>query len=387
MMKKEGNLVKNWVIVFAMVITLVVTTPFSLADKTVYVKPGAADIQQKEAVTLAKTILCESYSDVETILSASEVEASFGYLMAEYSEPIWIVEFYDPNTYDGRYFVMISRRGELLSYQAPFSFPYGPDDDELTNTTFAVPGQHDISEQEAIEVAKRNLFEIGNYEKRMDRLTAKAYFLYGDRYNHGWEPVWLIYFYQDDVLQQKMLLGYDGSYIDTTLADKKLEQSSRRDEGLGVRFGDLNFHMMTLEEKAAFSQKWIPIVEDYIQTHPYYPNQNDLLYQATRHTYGVPGNDDLSQEDAKQIAERAIVTLGANTETISKRSYSYTFDVTNPSAPLWKIFVYGAQLDDISELSKEGNHNRFCVIIDSNTGEIIDAYEYNDFEYDNAFNF
>jgi len=345
----------------------------SLADQTVYEKPASDDVQEKAAIEQAKATLCEHFTDMQAILDASTAEASFGYLDAEIKAPIWLVEFRDPDAYYGSYFVSLSRKGELISYSAPYSMPYGPDDNELTGVTYATPGAYDISEQEAIRQAKSGLTEIGDYENRMDRLTEKAYFLYGERYNNGDEPVWLIYFYQDDVLQQKTLLAYDGTYIDTVPAEKQFERTSNNTEGLGERF-TYNFSEMTVQEKAEFSRKWIPIVEAYSKDHPYYPARKDPFYLATRRVFGIPGKDCISQQEAAKIAREAAVALGANAETMKARKIGYSFDVTDPEHPFWVLILYSAQLEDLQEAIKRENSDPYEVRIDGKTGKVLMSY-------------
>ena len=343
----------------------------SLADQTVYEKPASDDMQEKAAIEQAKATLCEHFTDMQAILDASTAEASFGYLDTERKAPIWLVEFRNPDAYYGSYFVSLSRKGELISYSAPYSMPYSPDDNELTGVTYATPGAYDISEQEAIRQAKSGLTEIGDYETRMDRLTEKAYFLYGERYNNGDEPVWLIYFYQDEVLKQKTLLAYDGTYIDTVPADKQFEITSRSDEGLGEDFYKLNFTRMTLQQKADFTKTWQPKVNEYLKDHPYFANRNDLFYLATRHTYGLPKEDELSQEEATEIARQAIIAEGANPSTIEKRPISYTFDITTADQPLWKLLIYPAELADKKDFLRDDNRFSYQVVIDAKDGTIM----------------
>lgn len=368
-MKKQA-----WVAV-TLLISLVLSVSFALADKTVYVDPESTDVQQQAAVQLAKKTLCEHFENMEALLDASAAAASFGYLDADVDEPLWMIEFTNPDTDNGSYIVEIARDGAVLNYNAPYEKPFRAGEDEMTGVTLAEPGKNDATKQQAISNAKAALNEIGDYETRMDQLTAKAYFLYGDRYNNGYEPVWLLYFYQGDVLQQKVLLGYDGSYIQTVSAGKQFTITNHSEDGFGVRFADLNFYRMTIEEKAAFSQKWIPIVNQYIKTHPYYPNKNDLFYQATRIVFGVPGADDLSQEEAMEIATEAIIPLGANPSTIDQRMIGYSFDITDPEHPIWALAFYPAVVDDHAENLLPENFHTYLVLLDAKTGAVLDSLD------------
>ena len=364
----------------ALVLTLlflITLTGTSLADQTVYEKPASDDLQEKAAIEQAEATLCEHFSDLKDILDASKAEASFGYLDAEMKAPIWLVEFRNPDAYYGSYFVTLSRKGALFSYSAPYAMPYGPDDNELTGVTYATPGTQDVSEQEAIRQAKSGLTEIGDYETRMDRLTEKAYFLYGERYNNGDEPVWLIYFYQDDVLQQKTLLAYDGTYIDTVPADKQFERTSNNEESFEEKFA-YNFSDMSVEEKADFSRIWIPRVEAYIEKHPYFPDRNvRIYYQATRQVFGLPEGGDLSKDKLTAIAKEAIVALGANPLTLDQREIGYSFDITDPAQPLWVLVVYQAAKKTGNAETDKAESHVYEVKIDAKTGDVIKTIVYN----------
>ncbi|MCL1964593.1 MAG: hypothetical protein FWF69_05990 [Firmicutes bacterium] len=345
---------------------LLMMSGISLADKTVYVEPGPGDIREDEAIELAKMVLCENFQGVEDFIDAYTSEAYLGYLQPPFDEPIWLVGFYSKE--NESYFVKLSRQGNILSFEAPSGQPYYPGDDEMTSVTFTEPGPHDISEQEAIQIARNSLHEIGGYQTRMDKLTTKAYFLYSDRYNNGWEPVWLIYFFQDDVLQQKMLLGYEGSYIDTVSAGYQFSQTIRRNyistAGGEMRFYELGFWDMTHEERAEFSKKWIPLVEEFLAANPYTPSPGDEFYMATRCIYGVPGKTNISEDDAVKIAGDFIETVrGEKFDTQCRGAF---FDITNSANPKWKFLIASGNTYD--------NFKLFKVIIDADLGNVTDYY-------------
>ena len=209
----------------------------------------------------------------------------------------------------------------------------------------------------------------------MESLEISAKFVQGERYSRGYEPVWLIYFWQNDILQYKMLLGYDGSFIDAVPADKKITRTTRYDEGLGARF-EFNFSRMSVEEKAAFSQKWVPIVNAYAETHPYYSNRNDNFYKATRQVFGVPTQDHISQEEATSIARRAIADMGANELTLSQREIGYSFDITNPSKPLWVLVLYSVSEVGLISVPLSDDDQTIAVKIDAMSGAVIETIVY-----------
>lgn len=366
---------KAWIAV-TLLIALVLLVSLALADTTVYVDPESTDIQQEAAVELAKETICDHFENTESLLEASTAAASFGYLDADVDEPLWMIEFTNSDANIGSYFVEIDRVGEILCYNAPYEKPFRAGEDEMTGVTFAEPGEYDVTEQDAIFNAKAALNEIGDYETRMDHLTSKAYFLYGDRFNNGYEPVWLIYFYQGGDLQQKMLLGYDGSYIQTVAADKQFSQTNRTYQSFSYVF-DYRFDSMTYEEKAVFSEQWIPIVDAYIQENPYFPDRKfRMFYQATRQVFGLPSEGQITQQEATAIAQQAIVVLGESEQTLNQRKIGYSFDVTNPDRPLWVLVMYRPITDDTTATADD--FHVYEVKINATTGEVVKTILYVD---------
>lgn len=349
----------------------------SLADTAPNVTPAPEDMQQTEAITTAAEILIAHFDDVEGIFSTASSEAYYGYIDAAYDEPTWMVEFSNPDRFTGTYCVMLSREGDLLYYNAPNAKPYAPGEDELTGTTFATPEVNDISEEQVVAIALDALYEIGDFETRMDQITTEAYFLYGDRYNNGWEPVWLIYFYQDHEPVYKALFGYDGSYIAMASMDAEFQNVLRNglyiEETIGVNFMSLNFWGMTVEEKADFSNIWNQVIDAYVADRPYYSNQNDLFYQVTRHTYGVPDELDITQDEATALAQNAIIALGADASIVSHQAIEYYFDISDSEHPLWKL-VFLLYMDG-EKRNNAGSISPYYVVIDARTSAIIEAFQ------------
>jgi len=99
---------------------LLLMSGMSLADAT----PEPGDIQRENAVEMARAVLCGKF-DVEGNISASTVEAVFGYSNDyDSEEPVWAVKFEsdctpEPPLYYGAYVVILSREGTLLYLRSP----------------------------------------------------------------------------------------------------------------------------------------------------------------------------------------------------------------------------------------------------------------------------
>ncbi len=339
--------------------------------------PDSSAISAEEAIRRAKPILEEKFSDMASILPTAKAEAFYTYAFALTGEqPVWIVTFQNPSVFSGAYSVYLAKSGEVLYYGAPHVALYAKDEPDVTDTARAVtPGEYDISEGKAVRLAREVVREIGQYESKAEKLKYKAQFMYHSRFNAGAEPVWLVDIYEDSALLQRVLLGYDGTYIDTVPGDKAFARTDRPFEDFDFDIRTLNFAMMSVEEKAAFSSKWKPIVDEYVKANPYYPARNTLMYQATRTVFGVPGKDSIAKDEARDIGEKAILKLGAEDETLRSRHIGYSFDVTDAENAKWVLVFYPASAANPSIEITPGNSQTYCVMIDAGNGEILEAFE------------
>ncbi len=344
-------------------------------DWPVYLMPEQGDMQQDEAIQAAREILCEKFMANERI-KAANARATFLQNAMEYGEaPVWIVELTEPNLFSGAYRVILERSGEVRSYDAPGTLPYtaGKEEDIPADAEIVQPGEYDLSYEEIERIAWDSIREIGDFETRMQRMTLDAVFLYDERYNDGCEPVWLVSFKENGAQVYRMLFGYDGAYIDGAFEGCEFERTARDDWEIDAKF-DLDFAYYTVEEKAAFTQKWKPLVDAYCQSHPYYPNYNSFWYKATRQVYGVPGDGDISQEEATRIAKEALMEEGLREETMDDRRIAYTFDVTDPEQPIWKLMLYPVPFEARDDASPVSDHYSYQVIIDGETGSVLHIY-------------
>lgn len=345
-----------------------------------FILPTEQDISCDTAKEIAIHILTEKFAVSEDVLAQSDISAAFFYKGGETlnSEPVWLIEFENIQQYGGRYCVEMSRQGEIITYKAPGSLPYSENEDILSDAVFAVPGAYDVSAEEIISIVHHAVGELGDYSQAdVEMMEMKAYFLYHKRFSYGWEPVWVIYIYQENSLAFKALYAYDGTYIDLVTADMEFTNTIRNGcftAGQGESFIDLGFWNMSLEEKAQFSEKWIPLVNAYLAQNPYAPYPNDLFYYATRYVYGIPSGDDITQEDAIHLAKQATVALGATPETLDRRPVECLFDITDPQKPLWKIVVSSAEVNRTEYVTNQ-NWARYRVVIDAKTGVVEEVWE------------
>lgn len=331
-------------------------------DWPIYIFPDSEDIQQDEAISLARNALREKFG-LNGELDAATVNATFLISPMEYGNtPVWIVEFSDPDRFRHAYRVVLDQDGNLILYAAPNTPEYTENTNDIAQSE-TMPSSYDASEEEILHAAQDKYGFSG-----IDGVRLEAQFVYDERYNAGYEPVWIVLFTSEDGKPvYQMLFTYDGQYMDGVPAGQEFQNTYNYYEVTEEQF-DYGFKDYSVEQRAAFSKQWKQTVDEFALSHPYYKNHNSLWYQATRCMYGIPSAQDISQDEAKAIAQAHIVSLGAQQSNVQDRQVTFAFDITQD--PVWKVMLFGV------EGSKETRTDlmTYQVIIDAKTGRVIASY-------------
>ena len=331
-------------------------------DWPIYIFPDAEDIQQDEAISLARNVLYEKFQ-LNGELDTAAVNAIFLINPKVYGDtPVWFVEFTDPERFRHAYYVVLDQNGNLILYAAPNTPEYTENADDIVQSD-TIPSSYDASEEEVLRSAQEKYGSSST-----DGIRLEARFVYDERYNFGYEPVWIVLFTSDDGKPvYQMLFTYDGQYMDGVPAGQEFQNTYNSYEVTEERF-DYNFKDYSFEQRAAFSKQWKQTVDEFASSHPYYKNHDSLWYQATRCMYGIPSAQDISQEEAKAIAQAHIVSLGAQQSNIQNRPVTFAFDITQDS--LWKVMLFNV------EGSRETRTDlmTYQVIIDAKTGTVLASY-------------
>lgn len=129
------------------------------------------------------------------------------------------------------------------------------------------------------------------------------------------------------------------------------------------------FMWFTHEERAVYSQVFIPKVEAAMRLNPF---SFDVLahYDYTRYVYGIPAQSDLPEETALEIARGVLIdSFGRSDEWVQNAGTESYFDISDPNQPLWKFFF--THWDGVEQ-------KQYVVRLDAKTGEIVKAFEWND---------
>jgi len=351
-------------------------------DQEKYLLPGSGDIQEEEAVSLAKKTMLEKFVLLEGSLDTFPVEASFMQNNQFGEDPVWLIQF---TAVDGLYTVVFTGQGKLMYLSSPggeVSLGVSSIDDILTKSTLVQPRSSDASKDQILLNSIGLLTEVISLSKEeAAEYTADAYFMYNDQFGNKNEPVWFVVLSRDGVPTYKELYGYDGSFIDWAPVDKEFLYEMRfvaQEDELGSLADQYDsqgqiFYDWPLEDKAAFSKKWIPIAEKYKEEHPYFTGEGSAIWEWTRRVYGLPGPLDISQDEALRVAQDAMKQLGATDQMVKRLSrHAFFFDITQADEPQWRVMITRPAS---GEPFQKGDEKQYYVKIDARTGALIEVHD------------
>ena len=286
-------------------------------------------------------------------------------------EPVWQIEFRDPTRPQFCYRAIMTRKGEMLAITAPNSREILWGKNTLDVSRAAQPQAHDADPQLVIQNAGNALTEIANLSySEVEAFSPSPQLIYNEFFCNGEEPVWLVIFSDETGPQYKVLLRWNGEYICWASWGREfiregyptwvVQKDQYYPHGIMDEKGQ-DFWYWSFEDQAAFSQQMTPIVDTMVQENPYFIQEYNDLYWATRRTWGVPADPVLSKEQAQTMIWNALQTQYNLTDAQTNRPLYFAYDTTNPENPLWEVRIFmGA-----------GDANRYIVTLDINAGKII----------------
>lgn len=123
--------------------------------------------------------------------------------------------------------------------------------------------------------------------------------------------------------------------------------------------GGTPFRAWTIEQQYAFASELPALIEEYSQKPGFYipPSLEEVL----SHSYGLPTEEDLTQQQAQEAAITYLLALGQETEEeLRAATWNFSFLTDAPDAPLWLINIYNGvstarnRLYRLSILSRSG---------------------------------
>ncbi len=139
----------------------------------------------------------------------------------------------------------------------------------------------------------------------------------------------------------------------------------------------------SVEGKAEYSAELRPQVQEVLKsgnleelTNPYarYPQPHQEIIASTTNVYGLPREDDIQLDDARDLARFYVYNQYGLEEQTNRDIYSYyeSYDVTNPDLPLWKFVFYPDSFEGMSAVPI------YKVELNAYTGDkvMVERYEW-----------
>jgi len=242
----------------------------------------------------------------------------------------------------------------------------------LTDVSLEKPSALGISMEKAVQQARNDLTEvIGLSPEEAKQLKQVPYFIAMSAEGDSIVSAWLILHVSDsNELIARSLLSQDGLFIDVAKSDNPFFRSHVPKSFANFE-AETNhpplFANLSLEEKVKQSEEWRALIDEHLRLEPNYKGEDGLaMYHATRFKYGLPDANDITQEEALELAVKAAEMIGANIEAFDISRSFFFFDITNPELPLWKITLMNPD---------GGERYIFRVLLDARTGDTILALE------------
>lgn len=342
-----------------------------------YRLPIDGEISYADALQIANDVLIERFSEKTDAIDAYILCASFEEINAQ-GDAQWLFEYYVSSADSvPKFSVRLASDGQVLedydfARQATSAVLHDP------SQTKATPKPNDMQPSEAIEIADSYLTEVKNISAELVASFVKdAVFVYDQRYSHASEPVWIARYHSSmGTIEYQVMITYYGTILDGITESETFEVMYDHFDYIPsflddyINADNAHFTDWSVEEKAAFTEEWTPIMDAKKEKYHYFDWDNELFYMTTRHRYGLPGNNHISYEDAVAVASQAAKDLGATDEMLARRNFSCCFDITNPSMPTWRFWLHVVHAGDTPSFI-ESDGPQYFIEIDASTGALL----------------
>ncbi len=137
-------------------------------------------------------------------------------------------------------------------------------------------------------------------------------------------------------------------------------------------FSSISLQFWPLKNKMEVTNLMRPVIQAHMEADPQYANMQNIYIAA--HCYGVPDDQAITQDQAVALAQEALAArLGVSAELASSATLRFAYyDITDPSAPLFKLTLYPVSLRE-DYASRGESIPEWLVCVNAYTGDIARA--------------
>ena len=357
------------------------------ADGWVEVKPGEGDLTQAQVKEYAVKFFAEKCGVEEAVLREADWTIQYGHSTVETAEDAyWSVYVRRINGCSGAHGMELTGPGEMIRWSGHIGEYDKADPGLLDYATPVTPLPTDVQEEAVIALIREEMAQIGHNGE----LTITATFAYDEHFNAGVIPVWLVQIDGAADGSWKAAVSHKGDMLSlVAYAQEFRENMTPGEDFWSAAFpGDAYSEEHSLltgirecrlshAEKAEITARWRPLVEEWIEEHPYYLNFPGEEYEVTLvNIYGVPDEQAIPQSEAEKLAGEALTGYLSGDGYLEERVIRTDYFVTDPDRPVWRVYL-GRPNDldiDTRRALKEKNPeitDYFYITLDARTGEVL----------------
>jgi hypothetical protein len=356
------------------------------ADGWVEVKPGKGDLTKAQVKEFAVAFFAEKCGVEESVLRKAEWTIQYGHsTMLTAEDAHWVVDTYKIKGHSDLHYIYLTGPGELIKWGAHIGEYDKAYPDLLDYATPVTPLSTDVQEDTVIDLVWEEMEKLGH----MGELTVAATFAYDEHFNSGHIPVWLVQIDGAADGSWKAAVTHKGELLSLVPYEQVfLENQTPGEDFWGATFEGAAYHeeqqlmygifegTLSHEEKAAVTARWRPLVEKWIEEHPYYMNSPWWEHLVTiERVYGVPDDKAIPQEQAEVLAGMAL-TLRLGDAYLQNREVCADYLVNDPENPVWVIRfrrIKGLSREESKALTISNPEvtSMFNVTVDAYTGEVL----------------
>lgn len=357
------------------------------ADGWVEVKPGKGDLTKAKVKEFAVAFFAEKCGVEESVLRKADWLIQYGHSTVETAEnAYWSVYTRGIKGHSGVHAMELTGPGELIKWSAHIGEYDKAYPGLLDYATPVAPLPTDVQEDAVIALVREEMAKLG----RTGDLTITATFAYDEKFNIGFIPVWLVQIdgatdgsWKAAVTHKGELLSmvpYKQVFLENRTPNEDFWGTTFKGQAYSEEHSLLNgvlFCTLSHEEKAEVTARWRPLVEKWIEEHPYYLNNPGDEYEVTMvNIYGVPDDKAIPQSEAEKLAGEALIGYLAGDGYLAERAIRTDYFVTDPERPVWRVYLGRPNDLDINTwraLTRKNTEitDYFYITLDARTGEVL----------------
>lgn len=372
---------------FCLMLMLMTLACAAHADGWVEVKPGEGDLTKAQVEEYAVKFFAEKCGVEESVLREAEWIIQYGHSTVETAEnAYWSVYVRRIKGCSGAHGMELTGPGEMIMWSGHIGEYDKADPGLLDYATPVTPLPTDVQEEAVIALVREEMAKLGH----TGELTITPTFAYDEHFNIGYIPVWLVLIEDGQGSQWKAAVSHKGDMLSLVpYAQEFRENRTPNEDFWGTTFpGDAYSEEHSLltairectlshEEKAEVTARWRPLVEKWIEEHPYYLNNPGEEYEVTLvNIYGVPDDKAIPQSEAEKLAGVALTEYLSGDGYLEERVIRTDYFVTDPERPVWRVYLgrpNALDTDTRRALNRKNSEitDYFYITLDARTGEVL----------------